>query len=181
MERRFNNGEERVVGINDLVPEGLRRHHLPHMEEEEGAISDLESSASSGAGGARDSSEVNSSFFSSGSGAVRLNEGDAIHGMISQKFLTNLAEFGMHTKIEAIHRYTNMDLTSQAKLAAFLKFLKATEEKNKGSNPCWRYAWYCGSKKNIDTVLSYGFGHTVNDGVYGRGIYLSSVGHPLQR
>lgn len=177
MERRFNNGVERVVGINDLVPEGLRQHHLPHIEEE-GEISDLESSASSGAG---DSSEVNSSFFSSGSGVVRLNEGDAMHGMISLKFLTNLAEFGMRTKIEAIHRYTNMVLTKQAKLAAFLKFLKAAEEKNKGSNPCWIYAWYCGSKKDIDTVLSYGFGHTVNDGVYGRGIYLSSIRNLLQR
>lgn len=188
MESRFNNGEERFVGINNLIPEGLRQYlpltsdRVEVNEEEEGVVSDCESSASSAAAGCDgDRNEINSSFFSSGSGTVRFNKGDAVHEMISQKFMTNLAGFGMQTKIEAIHGYSNMDLTRQAKVAVFLKFLKATEEKNKGAATCWRYAWYCGSKKDIDTILSYGFGHVVNDGIYGRGIYLSAVHHPLQR
>lgn len=187
---RSNNREEGFFGVNDFNPERSKQS-LPHTSyraeaeaevevevEEEDVVSDCESSTSSSSSSSSAAGrEMNSSLF--GSGTVRLDKKEAVHNMISRKFMTDLAGLGMRTNIEAIHRYENTNLTRQAKLAVFLKLLKATEEKN-GGVACWKYAWYCGSKQDVNTILSYGFGHAINNGIYGRGIYLSAAHHPLQ-
>lgn len=157
--------------------------HTSHHPEEENSIprtnkveEEMVSDSESGVSGTYNAE--NTPMF--GSGFVRLDEEDSLHKIIRYRFVSDLASYGMHTHVEAIHRNMCTGETGKAKYHTYLHFSKAMEKKNDG-NPNWRYAWYCSSKKDISTVLSHGFGHSVNSGIYGRGIYLSPVEYPLQR
>ncbi|KAL2465337.1 putative inactive poly [ADP-ribose] polymerase SRO5 [Abeliophyllum distichum] len=57
---------------------------------------------------------------------------------------------------------------------------KSATKENCGGSPNVKYAWFGASKNEINSILSHGFGHSVNTGVYGHGIYLSPADHPAQ-
>lgn len=93
------------------------------------------------------------------SGLTRIDEGDKIHGIISNKFLSGLGCFGTSTQITAIHKETCSSFTKQAKLQSFLIHSKAVENKC-GGNANVKYAWFGASKDEINNIFSYGFSHS---------------------
>ncbi|KAK4350414.1 hypothetical protein RND71_029727 [Anisodus tanguticus] len=113
-------------------------------------------------------------------GLMRIDEGDKIHGVISNKLLSGLGCFESSTpQITAIHKETCSNFTKQAKLQSFVIFSKAVAKKN-GGNANVKYAWFGASKDEINNILSHGFPHPfTNNGAYSQAICLSPDYNPL--
>lgn len=110
----------------------------------------------------------------------RLNEDDVIFDIIGHKFLSNLVNRKKScATIEAIHKM-NWSITNTmfARLQCFNIFRVALLENNNnnydGITSCMKYAWYCGSKEEIQRIVSHGFGHH-QLGARGDGICLSPL------
>ncbi|XP_022865135.1 probable inactive poly [ADP-ribose] polymerase SRO5 [Olea europaea var. sylvestris] len=113
------------------------------------------------------------------SGLIRIHDEDNLYEIIKKKLVSSLSSVGLDVKIEAIHKNSFSGIMNQAKFQSFCVYLRATKERC-GGCPNVKYAWYCASKNEIDSILLHGFGHSVNSGVYGHGIYLSPADHPAE-
>ncbi|XP_071731680.1 probable inactive poly [ADP-ribose] polymerase SRO5 isoform X2 [Rutidosis leptorrhynchoides] len=113
---------------------------------------------------------------------VQLDESDKLHGIIGKKFVSRLGEFGINVRVECIRRNMfNSSAIAQAKLISFQVYTKALEKKN-GGEVNVKYAWFGGSKDEINKIVMYGFGHNnvqTNRG-FGQGIVLSADHSPLE-
>ncbi|KAL2482498.1 putative inactive poly [ADP-ribose] polymerase SRO5 [Forsythia ovata] len=136
------------------------------------SVSDCES----GISGADSDQEI---FHLSNNGLIRIHEGDKLYEIIKKRLVSSLSYVGLNAQIEAIHKNTYSGIMNQAKFRSFCVYLSATKEICGGS-PNVKYAWFGASKNEINSILSHGFGHSVNSGVYGHGIYLSPADHPAQ-
>lgn len=116
--------------------------------------------------------------YQENTGLTRIDEGDKVHGVISNKFLSGLGCFGSSTQITAIHKGICSSFTKQAKLQSFLIFSKAVEKKC-GGNANVKYAWFGASKDEINDIFSHGFSHPSNNGAYSQAICLSPDDNPL--
>ncbi|XP_019152539.1 PREDICTED: probable inactive poly [ADP-ribose] polymerase SRO5 isoform X2 [Ipomoea nil] len=147
-------------------------------EEDPDVVSDCESGIS-GSPGRREGEDRGCGAVAVENGLIRVHEDDRIHEIVSQKLVAGLGNVGNHTTIEAIHRNGFRSLTKKAKLQTFEIFAKAAE-KESGGNANVRYAWFGGSKEEINTIVSHGFlPYMINNGSYGHGIYLSPDHFPL--
>lgn len=161
-----------VHGFRDLVADNNTRgqtldDQINHSGTEEDSISDCESGISG------PNNDEESQLF--GNGLIKLDEGDRLHQMIKRKFVSGLGSTGNHASVDAIYRNSCSSFTGQARLQSFRIFAKATGNKC-GGNANLRYAWYGGSKDEIEKIISHGFGHCGDNedkGLYGHGIYLS--------
>lgn len=126
----------------------------------------------SGSGSSNGSNSEKLGLF--GSDFVRLDKEDELHGTIENRFLLDLARLGVNTQVVGIHKNSCSSLTWQSKLRSFQIFLKAHQQKANGSANL-KQAWFSASKDEISTILSHGFGHSIHNGVYGHGIYLSPL------
>jgi len=113
-------------------------------------------------------------------GLVKLDEEDRLHEIIKRRFVSGLGSLGSRASVVAIHRNSCSSFTAQARLQSFHIFAGATEKKLAGS-PNLKYAWFGASRDEIQNIVSHGFGHCQNDGLYGRGIYLSPDDSSLER
>ena len=113
-------------------------------------------------------------------GLVKLDEEDRLHEIIKRRFVSGLGSLGLRASVVAIHRNSCSSFTAQARLQSFHIFAGATEKKLAGS-PNLKYAWFGASRDEIQNIVSHGFGHCQNDGLYGRGIYLSPDDSSLER
>lgn len=111
---------------------------------------------------------------------VEIEEGDRLHETIKRKFVSGLGFLGMKASVVAIHRNTCSGFLGQARLQSFRAFAKAMEKKCSG-NANLKYAWFGGSKDEIEKIVSHGFGHIENKGLFGRGIYLSPDDSSIDR
>ncbi|XP_058227358.1 probable inactive poly [ADP-ribose] polymerase SRO2 isoform X2 [Rhododendron vialii] len=160
------------VHFRDLVADNNTRgqkldDQINHSGTEEDSISDCESGISG------PNNDEESQLF--GNGLIELDEGDRLHQMIKRKFVSGLGSTGNHASVVAIYRNSCSSFTGQARLQSFRIFAKAMGNKC-GGNANLRYAWYGGSKDEIEKIISYGFGHCGDNedkGLYGHGIYLS--------
>lgn len=115
-------------------------------------------------------------------GFVRLNESDKLHGIIEKKFVSRLSEIGVKVEVECVYRNLfNDSAVSQAKISSFQIFTKALEMKNGEANV--KYAWFGGSKDEIEKIVVHGFGfdNVKNSGLFGQGLVLSADHSPLER
>ncbi|KAL2515726.1 putative inactive poly [ADP-ribose] polymerase SRO5 [Forsythia ovata] len=111
-------------------------------------------------------------------GLTRVHEGDKMRGIIRNKFLSSLSTCGLHTEVEAIHKKVYSGVMCQAKYQSFCVYARAMEQ-NFGGSANVKYAWYGASKNELNDIVSHGFGHSTNTGVYGGGICLSPADHPI--
>ncbi|CAI9787300.1 unnamed protein product [Fraxinus pennsylvanica] len=112
-------------------------------------------------------------------GLIRIHEEDNLYEIIKKQLVSSLSCVGLDAKIEAIHKNTYSGIMNRAKFQSFCVYLRATKERCGGS-PMVKYAWYGASKNEINSIILHGFGHSVNSGVYGHGIYLSPADHPAE-
>ncbi|KAI3454497.1 hypothetical protein Pfo_011160 [Paulownia fortunei] len=111
-------------------------------------------------------------------GFIRVTDGDGMHEFIKTKLVSSLRPCGIDAQIETIYRNGYSSEMSQAKLQSFNIFSLAVQKKCHGDAKI-KYAWYAASKDVINGIVSYGFGLLLNNGVYGHGVYLSSIDHPI--
>lgn len=134
----------------------------PNNADDQDMVSDCESSTTN---------EEGLGIF--GDGFIKVDEDDKQHGLIKQRFVSSLNEQGlMHSRVEAIHKNACSSWTARARFMSFSIFSRAIEKKTEG-HPNAKYAWYGASKEEIRNIFLHGFGNTLSDGIYGRGIYLS--------
>ncbi|XP_071712464.1 probable inactive poly [ADP-ribose] polymerase SRO5 [Rutidosis leptorrhynchoides] len=115
-------------------------------------------------------------------GLVQLDESDKLYGTIVKNFVTRLGEIGINVQVECIRKNMfNSSAIAQAKLTSFQLVTKAVEKKN-GGEVNVKYAWFGGSKDEIDKIVMYGFGHdnVQTNGGFGQGIVLSAAHSPLE-
>ncbi|KAL0417037.1 UNVERIFIED_CONTAM: putative inactive poly [ADP-ribose] polymerase SRO5 [Sesamum latifolium] len=112
-------------------------------------------------------------------GFIRIPDGDTTYENIKKKLVSRLSSCGFNAQVETIHRNGYSSMTSRARLHSFSIYSKAMQMKTNG-NANVKYAWYGASKQEICEILSYGFGLPSKNGVYGYGVYLSTVDHPLE-
>lgn len=150
--------------------------------DQDSSVSDCESGISGE--NHRSRSAEFSSFFSGATAAlVRLFEGDRVHDLIKQRFVSSLGRaIGAATTVLAIHRNPHSSAVGQARLHCFQIFSKAIERKC-GGNANVRYAWFSPSSVDeISRIVSHGFSDQFgnNNGLYGHGLYLSPDDSPLE-
>ncbi|KAI7754077.1 hypothetical protein M8C21_009592 [Ambrosia artemisiifolia] len=114
-------------------------------------------------------------------GLVRLDESDKLCGIIGKKFVSRLSEIGIDAVVDCIHRNMfNANVISQARISSFQIFVKALQKRN-GGDANIKYAWFGGSKDEINNIIIHGFGHDnimKNDG-FNHGVVLSADHSPL--
>ncbi|KAL3512843.1 hypothetical protein ACH5RR_025560 [Cinchona calisaya] len=111
---------------------------------------------------------------------IRIDEKDKKHQFIKHSFLSGLNKQGLHTKVEAIHKIDiSSSFTAQARFQTFSIFSQAIEKETQG-NANIMHSWYGASKEEIKNIFLHGFGNNLNNGTYGRGIYLSPFDSPLE-
>ncbi|KAL0318427.1 UNVERIFIED_CONTAM: hypothetical protein Sangu_1998900 [Sesamum angustifolium] len=113
-------------------------------------------------------------------GFIRIPDDDMKYENIKKKLVSTLSSCGFSAQVETIHKNGYSSMTSRARLHSFSTYSKAMQMKANG-NVNVKHAWYGASKQEISEILSYGFGLPSNNGVYGYGVYLSTVDHPLER
>lgn len=92
----------------------------------------------------------------SGDTTILLKEGSSEYDVIKNCFLTGLGHFSNETTIVSIRKSSTERITTKAKIAAFRVFTEAMRRKNNGDANV-KCGWYCGSKEEIDNIISYGF------------------------
>uniref|UniRef100_A0A164TBT8 Poly [ADP-ribose] polymerase n=2 Tax=Daucus carota subsp. sativus TaxID=79200 RepID=A0A164TBT8_DAUCS len=120
------------------------------------------------------------SFTSSPKNNTTMRVGDENweHDVIKNCLVTGLGKLGEHVRVVAVRRNSFSGLSGEGRLRSFRVFSEAVSRKNRG-NPNVKFAWYGGSKKEIDEVLAHGFASPGNGGLHGRGVYLSPANFPL--
>ncbi|XP_048135868.1 probable inactive poly [ADP-ribose] polymerase SRO5 isoform X2 [Rhodamnia argentea] len=140
------------------------------------SVSDCESSVSSDQSGAATSPFV-------GSGLMELQEGDRVHRLIKERFVSRLGALGGQVTVAGIHQNSYTGEAARARAQAFQIYSEAVQKKGGGDTPNVRYAWYATSKEGVLKILSYGFGYSgkpENNGLYGCGVYFAPDNHPLE-
>uniref|UniRef100_UPI001CB99982 probable inactive poly [ADP-ribose] polymerase SRO5 n=1 Tax=Erigeron canadensis TaxID=72917 RepID=UPI001CB99982 len=115
-------------------------------------------------------------------GLVKLEESDKLHEMIERKFVTRLSGLGIKAKVECIRRNMfNANAIGQARLSSFQIYAKALEKKIGSADVNVKYAWFGGSKAEIDRIIAHGFGYEniAKNGGFGHGVVLSADHSPL--
>ncbi|KAI3777607.1 hypothetical protein L1987_47407 [Smallanthus sonchifolius] len=115
-------------------------------------------------------------------GLVRLDESDKLRGIIEKKFISKLGYIGIDAQVQNIHRNLfNASAITQARLMSFQIFTKSVEKKN-GGDANIKYAWFGGSKDEINKIILHGFGsdNIKKNGSFGHGIVLSADQSPLE-
>ncbi|XP_076960508.1 putative inactive poly [ADP-ribose] polymerase SRO5 [Bidens hawaiensis] len=115
-------------------------------------------------------------------GLVRLDESDRLFGMIGSKFVSRLRELGVDVEVGCIRRNMfNGDVIAQARVSSFRIFRKAVEKRNGGEGNV-KYAWFGGSKDEIENVVQHGFGYgnIRKDGLCDHGVVLCADHSPLE-
>ncbi|CAI9111260.1 OLC1v1011439C1 [Oldenlandia corymbosa var. corymbosa] len=109
---------------------------------------------------------------------IRINNGQEKDlQLVTERFLSWSADKGLNAEVKAVHKNGFSSLTSQAKLRSFVTFLRVMEKKNEGCANL-EFAWFGGSKDEINGIFEHGFGHTSKNLSYGHGIYLSPLESP---
>ncbi|XP_027086201.1 probable inactive poly [ADP-ribose] polymerase SRO5 [Coffea arabica] len=160
--------DEYPDGFMALAPENSRVDQEedmissePNNADDQDMVSDCESSTTN---------EEGLGIF--GDCSIKVDEDDKQHEFIKQRFVSSLTEQGLtHTQIEAIHKNACSSWTARARFMSFSIFSRALQKKTEG-HPNVKHAWYGASKDEIRNIFLHGFGNTLNDGIYGRGIYL---------
>nr|GEZ16546.1 probable inactive poly [ADP-ribose] polymerase SRO5 [Tanacetum cinerariifolium] len=93
-------------------------------------------------------------------GLVKLGEDDKLHGIIVNKFVSQLGEIGVKADVECVYRNMfGLSLVSQAKVRSFQIYAKAVGAKN-GREAKVKCGWFGGcSKQEIDRIVGFGFGY----------------------
>ncbi|GMH21483.1 hypothetical protein Nepgr_023325 [Nepenthes gracilis] len=115
-------------------------------------------------------------------GLIRVDEEEAVHSVIKEGFTSGLGQFGQRTEVAAIHRRIWSIFSAQANLQAFRIYFRAFADKH-GGNANVKYAWFGTSKEVVKRIMFHGFGDEEireNDGLFGRGVYLSPDDSPLE-
>ncbi|KAK4437217.1 putative inactive poly [ADP-ribose] polymerase SRO5 [Sesamum alatum] len=112
-------------------------------------------------------------------GFVRIGDGDMRYETITKTLVARLSSCGFSAQVETIHRNGYSSMMSRARLHSFGIYSQAIQTRSNGNGNV-KYAWYGASKHGISEILSYGFGLPLNNGVYGHGVYLSTVDHPVE-
>ncbi|CAN6717975.1 unnamed protein product [Malus baccata var. baccata] len=137
------------------------------------SISDCESVVDSGSSSSRKQPRP------FGDGLVPLFDGDRVHDLINQRFVSSLGLLGTQVSVVAVHRNSYSSLVGQARLRSFQIYLKAVGEKC-GGNPNVKYAWYAPySKDEISKIICHGFGNfeqQQRNGLYGNGLNVDEDG-----
>lgn len=171
-------------GFNDFTSQNTPEHslHNPsnyqstqsrHSHDQESAVSDSES-FSSGV-----SYNQSPSF---NDGLIRLFEGDRVHDLIKQRFVSGLGLLGKKATIVAIHRNTYSGFLEQARMQSFQIIAKAMEKKC-GGDANVKFGWYGGTRDEICEIMKHGFSARMIDnsnGLYGSGIYLCPDDSPVE-
>ncbi|KAJ0755114.1 putative NAD(+) ADP-ribosyltransferase [Helianthus annuus] len=172
--RRVRNDVEEEEVSSSFGSKGGGVYYTPVVEDE-GEVSDCESGVSGGP-------SVEKHDLIGINGLVRLDEGDKLCGIIGKKFVNRLGEIGIGVGVEYIHRNMfNATVISQARISSFQIFVKAVEKRN-GGDANVKYAWFGGSKDEINKIVLHGFGYdNINkDGLFDHGIVLSADHSPLE-
>ncbi|KAL8140777.1 hypothetical protein V2J09_006798 [Rumex salicifolius] len=144
---------------------------------QDSSVSDSESCVSGGS--PRASSSCPDLF---NGGLVMLDEEeDRVYRVIKHRFLSCLGEYlAPRTTVVAIHkRNWNYSFAAHAKAQSFQIHRRFME--NGDAN--LKFAWFGTSKGGVEQIMSHGFGLPElkqNDGLYGRGIYLSTDNSPFE-
>lgn len=169
----------------ELPSAKLPKHSLDNADEQTDSLS-------SGVESVHDQELILSDSESGSSGAnsgqfpgfcdelVRLFEGDRIHDIIKQKFLSALGSLGNETTVVTVHKNRYSSIIEQARMQSFQIFTKATEKCRGSANV--KYAWFGATVDETCNIMKNGFGRQINDnnGLYGCGIYLSPDDSPLE-
>ncbi|GAB4843603.1 hypothetical protein Ancab_013567 [Ancistrocladus abbreviatus] len=158
------------------MDERINRHPLKmeidNAQDQESSISDCESSVSA------ELPESDSLII----GLVPCDVESREYKLIKQRFVTCLGQLGEKIRVAAVHKMTRTSFTAQAKLLAFQVYSRALESKN-GGNANVKYAWFGTSKQGVNRIMAHGFGEEEirgNNGLFGRGVYLSPDSSPLE-
>ncbi|KAL3824829.1 hypothetical protein ACJIZ3_020858 [Penstemon smallii] len=112
-------------------------------------------------------------------GLIKIHEGEKICEMIKKKFVSSLSCYGFKSQVEALYRKDNSDIMSRVKYQSFGLYSRGIEMKRNG-NANVKYAWFGASMDELNSILSHGFGLPQSTGVYGNGVYLSPIDHPVE-
>ncbi|XP_076906355.1 putative inactive poly [ADP-ribose] polymerase SRO5 [Bidens hawaiensis] len=115
-------------------------------------------------------------------GLVWLDESDRLYGMIGSKFVSRLSELGVNVEVGCIHRNMfSASVIAQARVSSFQIFRKAVEKRN-GGDANVKYAWFGGSKDEIENIVQHGFGYgnIRKDGLFDHGVVLCADHSPLE-
>ncbi|PWA60125.1 Poly(ADP-ribose) polymerase, catalytic domain-containing protein [Artemisia annua] len=116
-------------------------------------------------------------------GLVKLSEGEKLHGIIVNKFVSKLGEIGVKADVECVYRNMfNASVVTQAKVGSFQIYAKAVGAKN-GGEANVKYGWFGGcSKEEIDRIIGFGFGYgdVGKSGVFGNALVLNADHSPLE-
>ncbi|KAG8388592.1 hypothetical protein BUALT_Bualt02G0141600 [Buddleja alternifolia] len=157
-----------MESINDAYSKRLK------LQDEYYHTDSCPSDCESGISGAEN--EQNSPVFDNG--LIRIREGETIHEIIKKKLVSSLSAYGFNARIESIYRNDYAaGIIGRAKHQCFSIYSKAMEIKC-GGNANVKYAWYCGSRDEINRIISHGFGLPMSNGVYGQGVHLAPIDHP---
>uniref|UniRef100_A0A1J3I530 Putative inactive poly [ADP-ribose] polymerase SRO5 n=1 Tax=Noccaea caerulescens TaxID=107243 RepID=A0A1J3I530_NOCCA len=125
--------------------------------------------------------------FADEHGLIELLEGDKAYDLIYRNCKSGL---GDQCELLSILRNGFRSVGSRAKLKAFQVFQEAVEMKHGGgagggggsrsSKAKVKYGWCSVAKRDLKSILEYGFSDPRNDGSYGRGLYLSPDNSLLQ-
>ncbi|KAL3748238.1 hypothetical protein ACJRO7_009471 [Eucalyptus globulus] len=117
-------------------------------------------------------------------GLTELHEGDRVHGLIKERFVSRLGALAAQVAVVGIHQNRYASVAAKARAQAFQVYSEAVQKKGGGDTANVRYAWYATSKEEVSKILSYGFGYSgkpeSNNGLYGCGVYFSPDSHPLE-
>lgn len=111
---------------------------------------------------------------------MRVGDENWEHDVIKNCLVMGMGKLGEHVRVVAVRRNSFSGLSGEGRLRSFRVFSEAVSRKNRG-NPNVKFAWYGGSKKEIDEVLAHGFASPGNGDLHGRGVYLSPANFPLDR
>lgn len=145
-------------------------------QDPDSSVSDCESGVSSDQSGTAPSPFV-------GSGLMELREGDKVHRLIKERFVSRLGTLGEQVTVAAIRQNSYAGVAARARAQAFQVYSEAVQKKGGGDTANVRYAWYATSKEEVSKIVSYGFGHSgkpENNGLYGCGVYFAPDNHPLE-
>ncbi|XP_048136607.1 probable inactive poly [ADP-ribose] polymerase SRO5 [Rhodamnia argentea] len=118
-----------------------------------------------------------------GGGLLEHNEGDKVHHLIKERFVSSLAAVGVQVTFVAVHKNCYSGVSAKGRVEAFQVYSRAVRMKGGANTANMKYAWYATSKEEISKILSYGFGYSgkpENNDLHGRGVYFTPYGYPLE-
>lgn len=108
------------------------------------------------------------------SSLILLNQGNPEHDVIKSCLLSGMGVVSSDTTIVTIRKNSSDGITTRAKFLSFRIFTDAVARKH-GGDANVKYGWYAGSKKEIESIISYGFSNREVDAGGSRGIGIHLV------